>query len=260
MKICNGAWGQDIGYHPHVHCIVTGGGISAQQTWVKEKRANGKFLFPDGSLAKIYKGYLLKQMGKHIATNEIKVADVQAHETTVNIVGKKKWNVYAKAPFAGPAQVIEYIGRYTHKVAITAHRILHIGHNDITFKYKDYNDDDRQKVMTLSHAEFVRRFEQHILPHRFVRIRHAGFLCHRGKTERLQRIHTQLQLPPPPPKVTVPLHIQVMQRTGIDITICPVCKTGKLQLLNSYKYINGKMINVNDLRNRGSPLKQIPKQ
>ena len=145
-------------------------------------------------------------------------------------------------------------------MAITAHRIQHIGDVDITFKYKDYNDGDKIKQMTLSHTEFTRRFEKHILPKRFVRIRHAGFLCHRGKTERLQRIHTQLQLPPPPPKVTVPLHIQVMQRTGIDITLCPVCKKGKLELIGSYKFINGKMINVSDLRNRGSPRKQIPNQ
>lgn len=249
-------WGQDVGYHPHVHCIVTGGGISQEQMWVKEKRGNGKFLFPKTSITKIYKAYFVKQMQKRIAENKIKIEDVPAHEAAINTADKKIWNVYAKAPFAGPAQVIEYIGRYTHKVAITAHRIQHIGDSDITFTYKDYNDGDKIKQMTLSHTEFTRRFEKHILPKRFVRIRHAGFLCHRNKTERLQRIHTQLLLPPPPPRVTVPLHIQVMQRTGNDITICPVCKKGKLELMGSYKYINGKMINVNDLRNRGSPLKQ----
>jgi len=90
----------------------------------------------------------------------------------------------AKAPFGGPAQIIEYLGRYTHKVAITAHRILHIDNGTISFKYKDYADGNKQKIMTLSHAEFLRRFEQHILPKGFVKIRYAGYLHARDKMQR----------------------------------------------------------------------------
>jgi hypothetical protein len=128
--------------------------------------------------------------------------------------------VYAKAPFGGPAQIIEYLGRYTHKVAITPHRIISITDRDISFHYKDYADGHTKKQMTLTHPEFLRRFEQHILPKRFVKIRHAGYLAHRNKTKRIANIYQQLQLPAPMPKVKLPISIQVLQRTGVDITRC----------------------------------------
>ena len=116
-------------------------------------------------------------------------------DNLVTTIGYKKWNVYAKSPFGGPAQVIQYLGRYTHKVAITHHRILSVDECDITFRYKDYHDGDKQKIMSLSQVEFVRRFEKHILPKGFVKIRSYGFLKHYNKTQRLNALRQHMRLP-----------------------------------------------------------------
>ena len=115
--------GQDLNFHPHIHNIVSGGGINAGGKWIKEKRSNGRFLFPRRSMEKIYKGYFLDQVRKYIANGSLKYTGLATVEKILSTVGQKKWNVYANAPFGGPAQIIEYLGRYTHKVAITAHRI-----------------------------------------------------------------------------------------------------------------------------------------
>jgi hypothetical protein len=177
----------------------------------------------------------------------------------IDAVRYKKWNVYAKAPFAGPSQIIEYLGRYTHKVAITAHRIKEISDTDITFRYKDYADKNMVKEMTLSHEEFARRFEQHVLPKRYVKIRHCGFLCHRDKAQRMQKLHVQMNLPPPMLKVTISTALRVMLKTGVDINICPVCKRGRMTHEYTLIMYNGELRDVATLRNRGSPNINISK-
>src|SRR5690625_3742529 len=146
------------------------------------------------------------------------------------------WNVYAKRPFGGPKQVMEYIGRYTHKVAITAHRILEINEatQTIRFAYKDYRKRGTKEIckeMTLPIKEFIRRFEQHnlsrpygILPKGFVRIRHYGYLRPQNRSKRIREIFAMLKLPPPPPKVQVPASVRMMENFGMDIFQCPKCK------------------------------------
>ena len=138
-----------------------------------------------------------------------------------------------QSPFWWPAQIIEYLGRYTHKVAITAHRIVSIDEKNIRFAYKDYADGNKKKEMVLSHEEFLRRYEQHILPHRFVKIRHAGFLSNKGKKKRIESLHTQLQLPAPMPMVQIPMALRTMLKTGVDISLCPKCKKGKMILIST---------------------------
>ena len=179
---------------------------------------------------------------------------------TIDKLSKKRWNVHANAPFGGPEQILEYLGRYTHKTAITAHRIKEITGTTITFTYKDYADGKKQKLMMLSHEEFARRFEQHILPKRFVKIRHGGYLAHNGKNKRIAAIHEQLNLPKPMPKVTIPFSLQMLQRTGVDYTCCPKCKTGKMEIVASYLNHIGSLVNIKDLnrrktKNKSSPLK-----
>jgi hypothetical protein len=164
-----------------------------------------------------------------------------------------QWNVYAKAPFGGPAQIVEYLGRYTHKVAITAHRILQITNSSITFKYKDYAANNSVKHMQLSHAEFVRRFAQHILPSGFVKIRHAGYLTHRNKNQRIASILQQLQLPAAMPKVKLSSTLMLLLKTGKDVTLCPVCGIGTMQLIATYINVNGVLVNHHSINNRGSP-------
>ena len=245
--------GQDLSFHPHVHSIVSGGGIHAAGNWVQEKRANGRFLFPRRSMEKIYKGYFLDHLRRCIRNKSLVFTSQEELENALEIVGKKQWNVYAKAPFGGPAQIIEYLGRYTHKVAITAHRILHISESHISFSYKDYADDTKQKVMTLSHAEFLRRFEQHILPKHFVKIRHAGYLHAKNKMERIAAVCQQLALPAPMPKVYTPVALRLLLQTGRDIMTCPVCGIGRMKLVKTLIYHHGALIDITQLHNRGSP-------
>lgn len=140
--------------------------------------------------------------------------------------------MYAKNPFGTVASVVAYLGRYTHKIAITTHRIVDIGGHSVLFKYRDYADGNRQKEMTLSHAEFLRRFELHILPKRFVKIRHYGLLQNHGKIKRLNKIRQQLKLSPLPPKVQVPIAVRMLEKYGKDITLCPKCSHGKLILIH----------------------------
>jgi hypothetical protein len=245
--------GQDLNFHPHIHNIVSGGGINAGGKWIKEKRSNGRFLFARRAMEKIYKGYFLDYLRKYIAKGLLKYSDSAALESILDIVGQKKWNVHANAPFGGPAQIIEYLGRYTHKVAITAHRILQINNDTISFKYKDYDDGNKQKIMMLSHTEFLRRFEQHILPKNFVKIRHGGYLHAKNKMERIAAVCKQLKLPAPMQRVHTPVDIRLLLQTGKDITLCPVCKKGKMELVKTFIYHHGCLVDAAQLRNRGSP-------
>jgi hypothetical protein len=245
--------GQDLNFHPHIHNIVSGGGINTGGKWIKEKRSNGRFLFPRRAMEKIYKGYFLDQLKKYIADGSLKHTGMATVEKILSATGQKKWNVYAKAPFGGPAQIIEYLGRYTHKVAITAHRILHIDNSNISFKYKDYCDGNKQKIMVLSHAKFLRRFEQHILPKGFVKIRHAGYLHARDKMQRIGAVCSQLKLPAPIQRVHTPVALQLLLQTGNDITLCPVCKKGKMELVKTLICHHGCLVDAAQLRNRGSP-------
>lgn len=223
-------WGQDLSFHPHLHCIVSGGGIK-ENKWVVTKRTNAKFLFPVNALKKVYKAIFFKKLRQLIAKNMLQTTGI-AIEDVIKEAGYKNWNVYAKAPFGSVASVVEYLGRYTHKVAITRHRIISITERDVTFKYKDYRDCSNQKEMTLSIAEFLRRFELHFLPKRFVKIRHYGFLQNHGKTKRLNAVRKEMKLQPLPPKVQIPVVLRMLEQYGEDIMQCPKCKQGKLVLIS----------------------------
>jgi hypothetical protein len=160
-------WGQTLTLHPHVHCVVPGGGINYKGQWKQvTTSANGKvFLFPVENLSVVFRGKFMAGLGKLIPMEKSFSRELY----------KTDWVVYAKEPFAGPGQVVEYLGRYTHKVAISNHRLLDIDPLGVRFRYRDYRDN-QQKEMTLDGTEFLRRFCQHILPKRFVRIRHYGLL------------------------------------------------------------------------------------
>jgi hypothetical protein len=255
-----------LSFHPHIHCIVSGGGIDAAGNWIKEKRASGNYLFPKTKMEQVYKGYFLSRLQQLLLQQKIKTVDAAALAATIAKLAQVRWNVHAKAPFGGPAQILEYLGRYTHYLsrtcfgttAITAHRVKKITGTTISFTYRDYADGNKQKEMTLSHEEFARRFEQHLLPKRFVKIRHGGYLAHNGKKGRIAAIHQQLQLPPPMPRVLIPFSLQMLQRTGTDYSVCPKCKTGKMEVTATYLQFNGKLVNVKDLasgrtRNKASP-------
>ncbi len=239
-------WGQDLSFHPHVHCIVSGGGVldfarhDKPMKWVTEKRKNHTYLFPKKAMEKVYKAYYLKRIDAMLRKNQLQVEDKLALETTLNDIAQKRWNVYAKAPFGGPLQVLKYLGRYTHKVAITAHRIkeINVEKNTITFDYKDYNargTKDENKTMTITIDEFIRRYEQHILPKRYTKIRHYGYLKNYKRTERLKQLFALLKLPPPPPKVLIPMRQRMLEKYGKDITLCPKCEKSQMELVATYR-------------------------
>lgn len=223
-------WGQQLSFHPHLHCIVSGGGVGADNKWVNAKRSNDKFLFPVKAMQVVYKAIFLKGLRRLIQNKQLQVDGINTGKIIMQS-GYKKWNVYAKRPFGNVASVVEYLGRYTHKIAITAHRITGISEHSISFKYKDYADGNQQKEMTVSHAEFLRRFELHILPRRFVKIRHYGLLQNHGKIKRLNAVRQQLDLQPLPVKVQVPVCQRMLEKYGKDITLCPACHKGKLVLI-----------------------------
>ncbi len=225
-------WGQQLSFHPHLHCIVSGGGVDADNKWIAAKRSNDKFLFPVKAMQVVYKAIFLKGLRWLIQNKQLQVDGIDTGKI-IRQSGYKKWNVYAKRPFDNVASVVEYLGRYTHKIAITAHRIADISEHSISFKYKDYADGNQQKEMTLSHAEFLRRFELHILPRRFVKIRHYGLLQNHGKIKRLNAVRQQLDLQPLPVKVQVPVGQRMLEKYGKDITLCPVCNKGKLVLIST---------------------------
>jgi hypothetical protein len=160
-------WGQNLSFHPHVHCVIPGGGINFKGQWKEVNTSvNGKvFLFKIENISAVFRGKFLAGMQKHLPQDKGFIRKLYS----------TPWVVYSEEPFAGPEQILEYLGRYTHRVAINNHRLLAIDEEGVRFRYRDYRDN-RQKVMTLGGVEFLRRFCQHILPKGFVRIRHFGLL------------------------------------------------------------------------------------
>ena len=199
-------WGQNLSLHPHLHCIVPGGGIDKDGNW-KYAKSKRKFLFSVKAMAKVFRGKFVAELRKQLDLDQ----------KLYNGLFLKKWVVYAKRPFGNPKAVIEYLGRYTHKVAISNHRIKAIDNETVTFTYKDYKDASKVKLMTLTHEEFIRRFSQHILPKRFVRIRHFGILSSTWKRSKLFDLQVKLGLTPVPKVVK-----------GLRINICPCCQKGKM--------------------------------
>lgn len=160
-------WGQNLSLHPHLHCIVPGGGITACGKW-KPAKNKGKYLFPVKAMGKVFRARFVAQLRKEL--------DVKVASGFYDSLFKKHWVVYCKRPFLGSLQVVEYLGRYTHKIAISNHRIQAIGNSTVTFLVKDYRQGGKKSLMRLSDAEFIRRFAMHVLPKGFVRIRHYGML------------------------------------------------------------------------------------
>ena len=229
-------WGQQLSFHPHIHCIVSGGGITGEHTWKEASKNNYGFLFPVKAMGIVYRAKFLESL-KGLLAKEIVIpksgTDVKA---LINEMYKKNWIVYAKAPFGGPQAVIEYLGRYTHKVAISNHRIssMNEAENTVTFKYKDYADKEKQKQVTLQTEEFIRRFKQHILPRNFTKIRTYGYLSNRNRHKRINEVLKKMKLPLHKGLVKIPIAIRMQEKYGLDINQCNCCKQGALQLVKIF--------------------------
>lgn len=207
--------------HPHLHCIVPGGGIDVKGNFLKIQ-ATDKFLFSVKAMSKIFRAKYVANLRKQNFNDKILIETLFA----------KNWVVYVKRPFGNPASVIEYLGRYTHKVAISNQRIKEVNKDGVTFTYKDYKQQGIKKEMHVSLQEFVRRFAMHILPHRFVRIRHYGFLSSTWKRKKLKDLQKKLGVTFIPHQTQTLLHQ------------CPNCKTGT-------------MITIDVFGKRGPPAKYL---
>jgi hypothetical protein len=213
-------WTRELHLHPHVHMIVSGGGLTSDDQWVATPE---DFLFPVRVLSRLFRGKFLAGLRRLIKKGEVLPTDPADHETTLESLGKREWVVYAKRPFGGPQNVYEYLGRYTHRVAISNQRLLRLDGEGVTFFTKE------GKTLTLEPAEFVRRFLLHILPRRFTKIRHYGLLAPSCVKTRLplarQRIEEAgLAAPLPEEKDD-----EDLEQLGED-PICPKCGKGHLSI------------------------------
>jgi len=205
-------WGSNLSFHPHVHCVVPGGGISLKGKW-KNAKGNGKFLFPVKALSKKFKGQFLDQLDKFF--------DHQGLDNTDPLTAQikaKEWVVYAKPPFGAKQGLIRYLARYTHNIAISNHRIIDFDDQQVSFRYKDYRHASQNKVMSLASSEFVRRLALHFLPKGFCRIRHYGILSSAWKNRVFP--HTA--------KIKALNWEDFWKTKGLNVYECPRCKKGTL--------------------------------
>jgi Putative transposase/Transposase zinc-binding domain len=222
-------WDQTLGAHFHVHCVIAAGALAADGGhWID---ADPRFLFPVRALSTVFRGKFCAALAQASATGVLPLAgESTALGTPASFdqlraqLYAKEWVVYAKAPFAGPAHVLDYVGRYTHRVAIANHRILDVRDGWVRFAYRNRRQGDRLQTMTLDAHEFIRRFLLHVLPRGFMRLRHYGFLANRHKARTLRRCRELLGQPAAPPPRRPQSVVQWMQEvTGIDLTQCPHC-------------------------------------
>jgi len=229
-------WGQNLMDHPHLHCIVTGGGLSPDKNrWVSSRKG---FFIPVRVLSALFKGKFLDLLKKCFKSGALAFPDRIRHlkqsedfERFRSQLYRKKWVVYCKPPFDGVKGVLQYLGRYTHRIAISNNRILNIRNDDVSFLWRDYADHQRQKIMTLKAEEFIRRFLLHVLPPRYVRIRHFGLLANRKRKDNLAACRKLIDSGKPVIKENASIETwqqQLFRICGIDVTHCPICQKGKM--------------------------------
>jgi hypothetical protein len=226
-------WGQNLSYHPHLHIIVSGGGLDPDGMEWKHSARN--FFVPVKALSKVFRAKFITLLKKEYSNNFLKIPDIKK-DVDYNNFNKLKsllysfnWNVFTKKAFKSSGQVIEYLGRYTHRVAISNSRILSLNKGKVKFKYKDYKDNNKWKIMELSVIEFIRRFVQHILPNGFYKIRYFGLLAIINRKTKLDNCFRLLRVSMSIPKFEGLLWYEIIEIiSGKDVFNCPVCKKGRL--------------------------------
>jgi hypothetical protein len=230
-------WTQTLLHHPHVHCVVPGGGLSPDGTRWIASRAN--YFLPDPVLAQMFKGKLLGLLTKAVETGKVRFKGSTAYLSESGAWSQfraemraKKWVVQSKPPFGSPEQVLKYLARYTHRVAISNSRIVSMTDTHVSFRYRDRTRGDVTRTMTLDGVEFLRRFLLHLLPKGFVRIRHYGFLANRNRKSKLTACRALLGLEPPSP--VQPEQPEVIDGDDVEPPVrpngvCPSCRVGHLR-------------------------------
>jgi hypothetical protein len=221
-------WDQQLRPHSHVHALIASGAVSPEgDRWIA---GGAKFLFPVHGLSRMFRAKFLDGLAQRFEDDALDLPPHLAalHESEprrrfLAALWAKPWVVYSKRPFAGPRKLVDYLGRYTHRVAISNHRLLSCDDGQVRFTYRDRTDGDRPKIATLPADEFIGRFLKHVLPEHFQRIRHYGLLANRGKTQRLERCRELLGVPPPAPAPPRSVADWLRAVLGVDPDRCPCC-------------------------------------
>lgn len=218
-------WDQTLKDHFHLHCLVPAGALSLDHSrWI---HARPNFLFAVKALSRVFRGKFLASLKQSIDRGKIAPTDM-----AIKALRQKNWNVYSKKPFGSPKTMLDYLGRYTHRVALSNDRILKIHNGKVTLSYRDRKDGDRKKTMVLEAHEFIRRFLLHVLPDGFMRIRHFGFLANRSKKQALARCRKLLDLDPVLAKSpALSAKDLLLKITGVDLSRCPCCYEGTMTLV-----------------------------
>lgn len=236
-------WGQNLLHHPHLHCVVPGGGLSADGgRWMSCRPG---FFLPVRVLSRLFRRLFLAQLqdafdaGQLRFFNDLEPLQIPGAFARYLVPAKQaEWVVYAKPPFGGPRQVLEYLGRYTHRVAISNHRLIDLVDGQVRFHWKDYRHESRQKVMSLDAQEFMRRFLLHVLPSGFQRIRHYGFLANRHRAVKLARCRQLLAVPLPianPTDAALDYRDRYERLTGKSLRDCPNCGKGHMVCIETFR-------------------------
>jgi len=224
-------WGQKLLEHPHIHCIIPGGGIRLDgKKWITFRK---NYLIPGDVMSLLFKGKFLDYFSKAVKGNQLEFPD-SCMPNGLNAFLKQQWTkdwvVFAKEPFGSAEQVVKYLGRYTHRIAISNSRLLKHENEQVTFQWKDYADGNKQKETTIDETEFIRRYFLHVLPDHFVRIRYYGILSNRDKTRKFEQCFSLLSKKYEKKNVpTTTIAAMIMAVMGIDITLCPHCANGHFQ-------------------------------
>ena len=222
-----------------MHCVVAGGGLAADGSrWIT---CRPNFFLPVRVLARLFRRLFLASLQKAFDANKLTfcgrwepLRDRRAFQRHLAPARKAEWWVYAKPPFAGPEQVLAYVARYTHRVAISNNRLLDIEDGRVRFRWKDYRNGGRQKIMTLAASEFIRRFLIHVLPEGFQRTRYYGFLANRYREQKLARCRQLLAMPQPEPPhdhSARDYRDEYQELTGASLTECPACQRGHMVII-----------------------------
>jgi hypothetical protein len=207
--------------HPHIHCIVPAAGINLRGE-MKYISKGGKYLFPVKMLSRVFRAKLLHKVKRKLKKSGL----FPEYKALINRLWETEWNVFCEPPMGNARQIVKYLGQYTHRVAITNHRIKSIDDNSVVFSYKDYADHSKRKLMRLTGVEFLRRFAMHILPYRFVKIRYYGIYSSRAKAVRCNTRQMKIK----PAENTLE---RLLRLTGFDACLCPACKKGKMVIVET---------------------------
>lgn len=229
-------WDQQLRRHEHVHGLVSGGGLTPEGGWASTKP---HFLFPVRALARVFRGKFLAALDAGLARGELRLPEGLTVTALKAELTRQDWVVYAKPPCAGPAQVLAYLGRYTHRTALGNHRLLALEDDQVRFRWRDRAHGNREKGMALPVETFLQRFLGHILAKGFQRIRHYGLLANRCKAERLAQARAALAVPPPEPVPKETAEVFARRVLGLELFRCPACGEGRLRWVADVPPVRG---------------------